>query len=82
MSKASKALKAAKENPASLSFSELRALVTAAGFSLVRTSGSHHVYTKPGVVEIINLQPNSRMAKVYQVRQVLALIDKYNIEVQ
>ena len=82
MSKARKALKAAKENPASLSFSELRALVTAAGFSLARTSGSHHVYTKPGVVEIINLQPNGRMAKVYQVRQVLALIDKYNIEVQ
>ena len=57
-------------------------LVLAAGFSLKRTSGSHHVFSKPGVIEIINLQPIGKAAKPYQVRQVLSLIQKYNIEIE
>lgn len=81
MSRAVKVFEAAKRNPAGLSFSDLQALVAAAGFSLVRTKGSHHVYTRPGVVEIITIQPAKKMAKAYQVRQVLDLIEKYKIQI-
>ncbi len=41
--------------------------------------GSHHICTKVGVVEIINLQPAGGMAKPYQVKQVRELMVKYKL---
>ena len=41
---------------ASISFEALRRLLGALGF-VERIRGSHHIYTKPGVVEILNIQP-------------------------
>jgi hypothetical protein len=49
------------------------------GFS-ERTRGSHHVFTKQGVEEQINLQRDGSNAKPYQVRQVRAVIRKYYLE--
>ncbi len=72
-------LERARNNPQSLSFRELQQLAEKAGFRLKRVRGSHHVYTRKGTVEIINLQPKGRMAKPYQVRQVVGLIDKYSL---
>jgi len=72
-------LERARNNPQSLSFKELQRLVEAADFRLKRVRGSHHVYTRKGIVEIINLQPKGRMAKPYQARQVVGLIDKYEL---
>lgn len=62
----------------SFDFNDLLKIVTEAGFDL-RISGSHHILTKAGVVEIINLQPNGRHAKPYQVKQVRELIVKYKL---
>jgi len=42
-------------------------------------SGSHRVFGKPGVAEIIDLQPNGHEAKAYQVRQVRKIIVTYNL---
>ena len=72
-------LERARTHPQSLTFTDLRKLAEAAGFRLKRISGSHHVYTRQGIVEIINLQPQGKMAKAYQVRQVVSLIVKYNL---
>jgi hypothetical protein len=56
--------------------------VERAGFHLRRGSGSHRVYYKDGVVEIINVQPrDAGQAKPYQVRQVRELLVKYKIEI-
>ena len=74
-----KLLEQARHSPQSLSFKELQQLAEAAGFRLKRIRGSHHVYTRKGTAEILNLQPKGRMAKPYQVRQVVGLIDKYNL---
>lgn len=82
MSRAAKIFAAAKTAPQGLSFTEARALAVAAGFVLDRINGSHHIYAKTGVVEIIDLQPRGNKAKEYQVEQVLALIKKYNIEIK
>jgi hypothetical protein len=41
--------------------------------------GSHHIFTRSGVIEIINLQPRGSKAKAYQVRQVRQLIVNYNL---
>ena len=45
----------------------------------VRIGGSHHICTRSDVVEIINLQPVSGMAKPYQVNQVRELVVKYKL---
>ncbi|HZS39713.1 MAG TPA: type II toxin-antitoxin system HicA family toxin [Polyangia bacterium] len=82
MGRAGKIFEAARRNPAGLTFFELQRLIEAAGFRLARTSGSHHGYTKPGVAEIINVQPAGRRAKTYQVRQVLVIIDEHGIEIE
>jgi len=60
-------------------FSELRNLVLSLGFD-ERIKGDHHIFTKVGVAEIINLQPlRDRMAKAYQVKQVRSIILKYKL---
>jgi hypothetical protein len=44
-----------------------------------RTRGSHHVFRRTGVEEIINLQRDGVKAKVYQVRQVRAVLVPYGL---
>jgi hypothetical protein len=44
-----------------------------------RISGSHRVFTRPGVDEILNLQARGAQAKAYQVKQVRRIILKYNL---
>jgi predicted RNA binding protein YcfA (HicA-like mRNA interferase family) len=64
------------------SFDDLCYILERAGFQLRHGSGSHRIYHKDGVIEIINLQPRSGgEAKPYQVRQVRELLVKYKIEV-
>ncbi len=63
-------------------FDELCFLIERAGFSSRRQTGSHRVYSKEGVVEIINVQPRHRgEAKPYQVKQVRELLVKYKIQI-
>lgn len=58
-------------------FSELRKLVISLGFK-ERVKGSHHIYHKEKILEIINIQPlHDGKAKPYQVKQVRSLILKY-----
>jgi hypothetical protein len=44
-----------------------------------RTRGSHHVFRRAGVEELINLQRDGDKAKVYQVRQVRAVLVRYGL---
>lgn len=54
---------------ANIRFAELRALLRYLGFE-ERVRGSHHLFVKEGIVEIINLQRRGGHVKRYQVRQV------------
>lgn len=63
---------------ANVAFSDLTALLHHLGFSM-RTKGSHHIFTKDGVPEILNLQPKGSAAKPYQVKQVRGVILKYRL---
>jgi hypothetical protein len=49
---------------ANLSFADLRQLLMALGFS-ERIRGDHHIFTKDGVAEIVNIQPVGSKAKAY-----------------
>lgn len=61
-------------------FDDFVRLVYAFGFELDRIKGSHHIFKKRGITELINLQKVNGEIKPYQIKQFLALIEKYNIE--
>jgi hypothetical protein len=63
---------------ANINFNEMLSLLRSLGF-VERIRGSHHIFTRSGVSEIVNLQPKGAKAKVYQVRQVRSLIIKYKL---
>ena len=65
---------------ANLAFADLRQLLLSLGFAQ-RIRGDHHIFTRDGVTEIINIQPAGAKAKPYQVRQVRAIILKYKLGV-
>jgi hypothetical protein len=44
-----------------------------------RVRGSHHIYTRHDLPEILNLQPCGAKAKPYQVKQVRKLILQYKL---
>jgi hypothetical protein len=46
-----------------------------------RIKGDHHILTKDGVEEILNLQPKDSKGKPYQVKQVREVILKYHIRI-
>ena len=58
---------------ANIRFEDLRSLLGALGFA-ERIKGDHHIFSKPGVPEILNMQPRGSMAKPYQVRQIRSVI--------
>lgn len=63
----------------SIDFKELRNLLIRMGFE-ERIKGSHHILTKDGVEEILNLQSKFGKAKPYQVKQVRNIIVKYQLK--
>ena len=63
----------------SIRFEDLRKLLVSLGFD-ERIKGDHHIFSKTGITEIINLQPlNDGKAKPYQVRQARGIIMKYKL---
>jgi hypothetical protein len=65
-----------------VSFSDLVVLLEALGFQEVGGRGSHRVFTRLGVVEILTRQEVRGQAKPYQVRQVAAMVRRYNLQLE
>jgi predicted RNA binding protein YcfA (HicA-like mRNA interferase family) len=63
-------------------FSEAQSAIEAFGFQLARISGSHHIYSHPAVPELINLQNVNGMAKPYQIKQFLEIVERYNLKLE
>lgn len=63
---------------ANIAFRDLRSLLLGLGFE-ERTKGSHHIFRRRGVEELINLQREGSEAKPYQVRQVRSAIQRYRL---
>jgi hypothetical protein len=63
---------------AAIPFDSLCRLLIRLGFTR-RIKGSHHIFFKLDVAEIINIQPRGSNAKPYQVKQVRNLIVKYKL---
>jgi predicted RNA binding protein YcfA (HicA-like mRNA interferase family) len=63
-------------------FAEAIACAEAFGFRLSRINGSHHIYVHTNVSELLNLQNVNGQAKPYQVKQLLRLIERYNLQME
>jgi hypothetical protein len=63
---------------ANVRFEDLRSLLTGLGFA-ERIRGDHHIFSKTGIAEILNLQPRGSLAKPYQVKQVRAVVVRYKL---
>ena len=63
---------------ANVGFNGLLSLLRSLDFQ-ERIRGSHHIFTREGIEEILNLQPKGAKAKAYQVRQVRRVMLKYRL---
>lgn len=61
------------------SFNDIKSLLIGLGFFERTTGGSHKIFFKDDIVEIINIQPDGAKAKAYQVKQIRTLILKYKL---
>ena len=61
-----------------VSFNDLRSLLLHLGLA-ERVRGSHHMFRREGVLELINIQCDGNKAKSYQIRQVRHVILKYRL---
>lgn len=66
------------QSDANIRFDDLRKLLMDLGFQ-ERIRGSHHVFVRPGIEQLINLQREGSKAKPYQVRQVRSVILRYRL---
>ena len=66
------------QSDGNVSFTDLTRLLHRLGFA-TRVKGSHHIFWRNEIAEILNLQPLGSKAKPYQVIQVRELIVKYRL---
>ena len=61
-----------------IDFIQLRGMLVRLGFT-ERIKGSHHIFFKDDIEEIINIQSKKGLAKSYQVKQIRNIIVKYKL---
>jgi predicted RNA binding protein YcfA (HicA-like mRNA interferase family) len=77
-----KLLKKIIDGSKNIRFSDMVDLVRGFGFELARTEGSHHIFFRPDIPELVNLQSVKGQAKPYQMRQFLKLVEKHNLKLE
>ena len=65
-----------------VAFNDVCRLLSDLGFVRLRIRGSHRVFGHPEVAELINLQDVGGQAKPYQLRQVMRLVERYDLELE
>jgi predicted RNA binding protein YcfA (HicA-like mRNA interferase family) len=63
-------------------FSEAVECAEMFGFRLDRVNGSHHIFAHPLVPELVNLQNVKGQAKPYQVKQLIQIIERYDLNME
>ena len=66
---------------ANIGFEDLCHLLRRLGFD-ERVRGSHHLFRKSGIEEMLNLQRDGNKAKPYQVRQIRVVLLRYKLGVE
>ena len=68
-----------KNNPKNVHFNRLCSAAELFGFRFRGGKGSHKIYVREGVREMLNLQNVGGKAKPYQVKQFLKVIETYKL---
>lgn len=68
-----------RENRKNVRFTDLLQVASAFGFEFKGMKGSHVAYSKCDLKEILTFQDAAGKAKPYQVKQLIDLVDKYNL---
>jgi len=68
-----------KRNPKNVRFEMLCRAAELFGFRLRGSKGSHRIYVKDGVREMLNFQNVKGKAKPYQVKQFLKVVEMYKL---
>ena len=79
MTDRSRLLEFLKRNPKNIRFNRLCNIAEEFGFKFRGGRGSHRIYVKKGIKEMLNFQNMHGKAKPYQVRQLIKVIEKYNL---
>jgi hypothetical protein len=73
-------LKELKANPKKIRFARVCQIAEEFGFQTREGTGSHRVYYRDGVREILNFQNEGGWAKAYQVKQLIKIIERYDLQ--
>ncbi len=68
-----------KQKLKNIRFKRLCMIAEAFGFQSKGGRGSHRIYYQEGIKELLNFQNVSGKAKPYQVRQLIKIIEKYDL---
>lgn len=68
-----------KRNPKNVRFETICKAAIAFGFEFKGCKGSHRIFVKTGIREMLNFQNVKGKAKPYQVKQFLKIIEKYKL---
>ena len=80
--KPAKLLLRIQTSQANVPFRDFIRLLEALGFRRIRHNGSsHQIYAHPEVPEHMNVQDCGGQAKPYQIKQLLKLVDAYNLRI-
>jgi hypothetical protein len=80
MSKKAKRWEAIRTNPKEVRFADACAVAEELGFTSKGTRGSHNAYARSGEPQLLNFQNRDGKINVYQARQLIAMMDKYESE--
>lgn len=71
-----------QQSQANVRFGDLTCLAEALGFVHSRTTGSHRIFIHATHADAqLTLQPDGPQAKPYQVKQLLKLVEEYNLQI-
>ncbi len=68
-----------KDNPKNVRFNNMCNIAEAFGFRFRGGKGSHRIYAREGITELLNFQNANGKAKPYQVKQFIKIVGKYNL---
>ncbi len=68
-----------KQNPKNVRFEEICRIAETFGFKFRGGKGSHRIYVRPGVRDLLNFQNAKGKAKPYQVKEFLKIIEQYHL---
>ena len=69
-------------NQQNVKYNNFVGLIESFGFVHKRTSGSHTIFRNNEIKEMLNIQNVKGEAKPYQIKQFLAIIEKYDLKME